>query len=279
MATFYNQATLSFNGGSVNSNITTGEILEVLSASKTAILNEYSQGNFVTYVINLVNSGSTPFNALTLTDNLGENGTATPLDYVAGTVTYFVNGVLQPAPTVTDTSPLTITGINIPANSNAAVLYTVRVNEFAPPTQGGTITNTAVISGTGITPITVTETINSLNAPSLTITKSVSPAIVAENGQITYSFVISNFGNTEAVATDNLVITDMFDPILSDIAVTYNNTPWTEPANYTYNEATGLFRTNEGQITVPEATFTQNPATGEWTITPGTVTITVTGTV
>ena len=33
MATFTNQATLRYNGNVVNSNITTGELLEVLSAT------------------------------------------------------------------------------------------------------------------------------------------------------------------------------------------------------------------------------------------------------
>jgi hypothetical protein len=36
MATFFNQATLTYRGGATNSNIVTGEIREVLSANKTA---------------------------------------------------------------------------------------------------------------------------------------------------------------------------------------------------------------------------------------------------
>ena len=38
MAVFTNQATLTYNGNVINSNITTGEILEVLSATKTAVI-------------------------------------------------------------------------------------------------------------------------------------------------------------------------------------------------------------------------------------------------
>ena len=34
MATFTNQATLTYSGGTTRSNITTGELLEVLTASK-----------------------------------------------------------------------------------------------------------------------------------------------------------------------------------------------------------------------------------------------------
>ena len=42
---------------------------------------------------------------------------------------------------------------------------------------------------------------------------------------------------------------------------------------------TGTFATQEGQITVPAATFTQDATTGEWTVTPGAGTLTVTGTI
>ena len=56
MATFTNQATLSYNGGSTNSNIITGEIIEVLTASKTAVVNTYRTPDKITYVISLINS-------------------------------------------------------------------------------------------------------------------------------------------------------------------------------------------------------------------------------
>ena len=63
------------------------------------------------------------------------------------------------------------------------------------------------------------------------------------------------------------------------LTVTFNGTLWSEPANYTYNETTGLFTTVPGQITVPAATFTQDPDTGLWVTTPGVAVLTVTGTV
>ena len=78
---------------------------------------------------------------------------------------------------------------------------------------------------------------------------------------------------------DNAAITDTFDPILSDLAVTFNGTPWVEGTDYTYDETTGLFATVPGQITVPAATYTQDPVTGQYTVIPGTATLTVTGTV
>ena len=96
MATFYNQATLSYSGGTVNSNVTSGELLEVLSAEKTAVVDEYTQGSDVTYVVNIINSGNTPFTGLSVSDDLGAypfgSTTLQPLDYVDGSVKYFVNG-------------------------------------------------------------------------------------------------------------------------------------------------------------------------------------------
>ena len=58
MATFYNQAILSYNNSVTNSNIVTGELLEVLTAAKTAVQGSYRVGDDVTYVISIVNSGA-----------------------------------------------------------------------------------------------------------------------------------------------------------------------------------------------------------------------------
>ena len=41
MANFYNQATLAYNGKTVNSNITIGEIVEKITVTKTAVLDRY----------------------------------------------------------------------------------------------------------------------------------------------------------------------------------------------------------------------------------------------
>ena len=283
MATFFNQATLSYNDTIINSNITTGEIQEVLAITKTAVLDTYTQGDEITYVINIRNTGTLPYNDLTITDDLGTytSGTLTltPLTYAADSATYFINGVLQPAPAVTAGPPLTISGISVPAGGVATVLYAAQLNQFAPLNVGDTINNNATISGGGITPISAVETITAAEEANLTITKSLNPTVVTENGQITYTFVIQNTGNTPVVATDNAIITDTFDPILSNLVVTFNGVTWTMPVNYTYNPATGLFTTNPGQITVPAATFTQDPVTGTIIIQPGVSTLIVTGTI
>ena len=283
MATFFNQATLTYNNNIINSNITTGELQEVLTITKTPVQNTYTPADEVTYIVNIRNTGTLPYNGLTITDNLGEYTagalTLVPLTYVDGSVNYFINGVPQATPAVTAGPPLTVSGIDIPAGGTATVVYTAQVNSYAPLDVGSTINNTASVTGNGITPISATATITAAEEANLTISKSLNPTVVTENGQITYTFVIQNTGNTPVAATDNAIITDTFNPVLSNITVTFNGTAWTAPANYTYNTVTGQFSTNPGQITVPAATYTQDPATGIYVIQPGVSTLTITGTV
>ena len=282
MAIFTNQATLSYNNTTTTSNIVTGEIVEVLSAAKNALDENYRLGDVITYVVSIVNSGTTAINNITITDDLGTYTvgatTRTPLTYVDGSMNYYANGVLQTDATAVAGPPLVISGVDIPAGGNVVVLYEARVNEFAPLTANTTITNTATISGTGLTSdILVTDTITAATAPQLSITKSINPETVPENGQLTYTFIIQNTGNTAAVATDNATVTDLFNPILENITVALNGVAITEPAQYSYNEATGLFQTVPGVITVPAATYTQDPVTGQWNIVPGVTVLTVTG--
>ena len=283
MATFQNFATLTYNGGVLTSNTVTGELLETLSASKTAVLASYGAGEDVTYVISLLNSGAQPLTNLTVTDDLGGytfgGGVVYPLEYSDGSLKYYVNGVLQAAPVVSAGAPLVISGINAPAGGNAIIVYEARVTEYAPLASASSIVNTATVTGGGLTtPVVATETVNARVGASLAISKTLEPAVVTENGQITYTFVIENYGNAEAVATDNVVLSDTFDPILDPITVSYNGTVWTEGVNYSYDATTGVFSTVVGQITVPAATYTQNPD-GTWTIVPGVATVVVSGTV
>lgn len=282
MATFTNQASLTYNGLTATSNIVTGELLETLSITKEALNMQYNADGSLTYAVNLINSGTTALTGLTLTDDLGAyqigGVSRAPLRYAAGTARYFVNGVLQTAPTVTAGPPLTIAGISVPAGGNAAILYEALPTAYAPLTAGSRIVNTAQASGAALPgAITATSTVNVGTEPVLSISKAVSPTTVSPNGQLTYTFVIENTGNTAADASDLVAVTDVFTPILIDLTVTFNGAAWTPTTNYTYNVATGAFATVPGQITVPAATYTQSTATGEWIVTPGVSTLTVTG--
>ena len=96
---------------------------------------------------------------------------------------------------------------------------------------------------------------------------------------MTYTFTLQNFGNTATVATDDVTVSDTFDPILDPITVTLDGVTLAEGTDYTYDEATGTFATVPGRVVIPAATYTQDPVTGEWNVEPGTVTLIVTGTV
>ena len=284
MAIFSNQATLTVGGASVDSNIAYGEILDVLGLSKTALESNYSQGAVLTYIVTLRNSGTTALNGLTLTDNLGAyqlNGvTVYPLNYQPGTLALFVNGASQPTPAVTAGPPLAVSGLNIPAGGNAVIVYQTVVTAAADPETQGTVVNTVTASGGGLTnPVTAQATVPAATGPILNITKSICPTQVVDNDRVTYTFIITNTGNTPVVATDNAVITDTFSPVLSDLVVTFNGAALAEGTGYTYNQTTGEFATLPGNITVPAATYTQDPVTGNYTVTPGYSTLVVTGTI
>ena len=283
MATFTNQATLSYNGTVVNSNVVTGEIVEALSISKTALSGEYGQGDTLTYVISVINSGSTNYSGLTLIDDLGayEFGTRLlyPLTYEQGSLRVFTNGLLETEATVADNEPLTLSGISVPAGGNVVIVYNATLNSFAPLDEGSTITNTATLSGMGITSISASETVVSDDQAILEIIKAIDPVAVLDNQPITYTFTILNTGNTPVTAEGDAVVSDLFAPILSDLTVTLNGVPLAEGEGYNYDENSGLFTTVPGVITVPAASYTQSIETGEITLVPGTTVLTVSGTV
>ena len=285
MAQFTNQAQLSYNNAVINSNIAVGEILEVLSANKTAVTNTYTPGGDVTYVISAVNAGATPVGGITVSDNLGAytfgGTTLYPLTYKDGSVRLYINGVLQQtAPTVVAGPPLVFSGITLPANSNMVLIYEADVNAFAPLGEDDSIVNTATVTGDGIsTPLTVSETVTPVAEPVLTITKSIGPVPVAENGVVTYTFVIRNSGNAPADAAANVTLTDTFLPVLSDLTVLLDGVELDAGTDYTYAITEGDFATVPGVITVPAATYTQDPVTGVWSVTPGVTTLTVSGTI
>lgn len=151
MARFQNQATLFSNNAVTLSNIVYGDLNDAYSINKTALKSNYVLNDSITYVVTIINNGAAALTGLTLTDNLGAYtfGAANlvPLDYVANTLLYYVNGVLQATPTITAGPPLTVTGIDVPVNSNATIIYEARVNMYAPIRVGGRITNTATVSG------------------------------------------------------------------------------------------------------------------------------------
>lgn len=286
MATFFNQASISYGGYVTNSNLTSGEVLDTLAVTKTAISTGYGVSTGVVFAVSLVNSGTAAIGGITVTDDLGAytvgETTVVPLDYTDGSVKLYVNGTLAAAPTTTAGPPLTFTGINLPAGASALLLYEATTNSYAPLTAGSQINNTATVNAEAPCvegPIPATADIAVGEFTNLSIAKSVCPDTVSSCEEITYTFIIQNAGNEEVAATDNLIVSDTFAPILSNLTVTLNDTPLAVGTGYTYDATTGAFATVAGQITVPAATFTQDPTTGVVTTTPGVTILTVSGTI
>ncbi len=294
MATFYNQATITYNGNTVTSNRVVGEIEEPLTIEKSALEENYRPNEPVNYVISFTNTSDTDITNASVSDNLGlyeftpaEEG-ATPIDlrsmtFVDGSGRYYVNSIEQtenlPTFELDAEGNLNVTGITVPANGDAMVIYKAVPNEFAPlgedaPAVVRTITNTATLtSDASEEKPTATLTLPANLDPVLSLEKNISPVPVIDNEEITYTFDITNTG---ATAATGVAFADTFDPILSNITATLDDNPFTE---FDYDEATGEFTIDEGNIIVPAATYTQDETTGEWTTTPSTVTLTVTGTI
>lgn len=280
--TFTNKATLTFNGVRAVSNTVAGEIADNLNVTKTTLTDGYAADEEKTYVITMSNIGETALTGLTVTDDLGEYAFGeqelTPLTYTAGSAMYFINGAPQASVTVTAGPPLVFTGITVPAGGNATLIYNAAANEYAPLGAGESITNTATVSGAALAAqATASAEVNADVAPALTLTKTVSPATVTVGGTLTYTFEIENSGGAAETA-DEIVFNDVFDPALSALTVTLDGVALAG-TDYTYNADTGVFAVNSGVITVPAATYAQDPVTGVWNTVPGTAYLTVSGTV
>jgi len=284
MAVFTNLATLSFSGGSVNSNIVTGEIVEMLSLDKDAVNTAYEADDSVTFVISLDNSGETDLNDLTLTEDLGGYAiaggeTVYPLAYREGSLLAYSDGVQKSAPAVNAGPPMVITGVNVPAGGSTLLVFQTQVTPYAPLAEGASITATVTAEGAGLAePLTASVTLTAASSVELTIHKTVAPAEVVYGGTLTYTFLIRNEGSAAADAAALLSVTDTFDPVLSGITVTLDGTPMASGTGYAYNETSGEFSTVPGVITVPAATYTQED-TGVWDLSPGIATLVVTGTI
>ena len=277
MAIFTNQATLTYNNVSVLSNVTSGQLTETLSVTKTAANDTYTEGERITYAVSLMNSGTAAESGVTLYDDLGAfafgEQTLYPLTYVPGSLLTFTDGQLSSPPAVQSEQPLQITGITVPAGGNVMIIYEAGINAYAPLETGSEVTNTVTVNGSDT--LTAAATVSAATAPELSIEKTLDPLTVTENGQVCYTITLYNRGGTEAGAEGNPVVTDTFDPPLTGVAVTYNGQTWSAGTDYTYED--GVFTTADGAVTVPAATFDRDPESGIVTVTPGEAVIVITG--
>lgn len=275
-----NQASIRYRYGETEaaavSNIASTTLAQPLSVTKTSLETAYREGDELTYILTVTNGGTAALNDVTVTDSLGTftegTVTATPLTFIPDAL-LFINGVNNGVitPEVEEDS-ITFTLPALAAEATALIVYKVRVNEFAPLTAESQITNTVTADAEGVTEsATASYTITAEEYADVSIFKS----MTADGETITYTFDITNRGNAPA---ENIVLTDAFDPAPTSITVSIDGTviPATE---YTYTGGVLTLPNATGEpLSLPAAEITEDPVTGEITVTPSRLTVTVIGT-
>ena len=280
MAIITNQANLTYTYGTTTATVVSNVAETVrnagITAEKRALESAYREGATLTYLISLNNLGAAAVENLVIADDLGAYtpaGAAAPVMPLtfSGNATLYVNGAFSEelAPVQTENG-VQFTIPSVPAGADALLVYQTAVNGFAPLAPGSAITNTATV---GDEPIAVSATVPVADYADVSIEKEMSPNPVTDGGTLSVTFTIENRGNTEATG---LQLTDDFPLSLSDVSVTVNGAPMTA---FTFeNNTLTLPSGTQTTLSVPAATFTQDE-TGAVTVTPGRLTVVLTGTV
>ncbi|MBR5528812.1 MAG: hypothetical protein IKV97_07375 [Clostridia bacterium] len=280
MANFTNTASVSYNDVITNSNTVHGRILESATVTKTLLSSSYTSDGTLIYAVSITNPTDGVLSDVTVSDNMGayvfEGTTLYPLEYSTGSAKLFVNGALVPVTDVTAGPPTVFGGIDIPAGGGALLIYEANITSCAPLARGSQIINTATVTGANCAfPVSASASANVSYGARLTVSKFISPETICGGGEITYTVVIRNSGNRDTVASDNVVVNDVFDPALSDLCVSVDGNVLPLSC-YHYDSTTGDFETLPGAITVPAATFVRD-GDGALNVTPGTTVLKITG--
>ena len=287
MPSIENFATVSYTSGGITetrvSNIAEISVESAIGFTKTSLGNTYNDNSVLTYILTVTNSSGSDITGSTITDNLGTyvfgSTELTPLEYVAPAV-LLINGQdvsTQLGVDTTTVGSLIFTIPTIPAGTTANIIYKAQVNDYAPLAIDSTIVNTSTFeSNSECADTTASATVSVANIANISIIKQMCPNPVICGDTITYTIKIYNYGNT---AAENVVLTDDFNPAPANITVSRDGVLLLG-TDYTYVDGT-LTVPSAGAtpVTVPAATFVQDPVTGIVSITPGVVEYTITGTI
>lgn len=286
MAIIENFATVRYTSGGVTettvSNTAQVSLESSVTLTKVPLEGTYEAGSLLTYILTVQNTSGTTVTGTVIEDNLGtfSFGTQalTPLEYGENAI-LLINGQDATASLGIDASSpsaLRFTLPPLPAGTTANVIYNARVNDFAPPELGGTITNAATLTSDEECASAEAEaSVAATVGASVQVFKQMSPNPVVCGGTLTYTIQVSNYGNANA---EDVQLIDNLDPAPDNLTVTRNGVPLVA-TEYTYEN--GLLTITAGSATgdtVPAATFVRDPVTGVVTVTPGTVEYVITGT-
>jgi len=226
--------TCGYSGGKIN--FVAGSNPPNITATKTSNIpagSTVKEGDIITYTIEVFNNGNAADNVI-ITDNIpantiyvGENGSTSSPDPSKRTVTKNIG--------------------SMGASSVYRYSFSVKVGTINSNT---TISNTATITATGVSPIS-TNTVNTSAIPSranLNVTKTssvASGASVKEGDYVEYTITIRNTGNasaTNVVLTDNIPANttyvekngSSYTPVPSKRTITENIGTIAAGSSYTY---------------------------------------------
>jgi len=285
MPTIENFATVRYtsNGTPLTrvSNVAEIGLASSVTFSKVSLGDEYVADGTVTYILTISNTASTPLTTVTVTDDLGTftEGALmlTPLTY-AGPALLLVDGQdVTPQLTVDSTNPASVV-FTIPAlaaGATANIIYETAVNAFAPLDGEGAITNTAtLVTDADCADGTASATVTAAGGADVSVLKQMSPNPVVCGDTVTYTIRIYNYGNAPA---EDVQLVDAFDPAPTNITVSRNGV-LLPATGYTYEGGVLTVPPTGGTLdTVPAATFSRDPDTGEVIVTPGVVEYVVMG--
>ncbi len=285
MPTIENFATVRYtsNGTALTrvSNVAEIGLSSSVVFTKVALGTEYEGNGTITYILTISNTSSSPLTSLTVTDDLGTftegTLTLTPLTYV-GPALLLVDGQDVSAQLTVDSvgpASLVFTIPALAAGTTANIVYRVAVNEFAPLNDAASITNNATLTtNADCADGEASATVTVASAADVSVVKQMSPNPVVCGDTVTYTIRIYNYGNAPA---EDVQLIDAFDPAPTNIAVYRNGVLLTGTA-YTYEGGVLTVPPTGGDLdTVPAATFTRDPETGEVIVTPGVVEYVITG--
>lgn len=287
MPTIENFATVSYISGGISetkvSNVAEISVESAVGFTKTSLGNLYTNNSVLTYILTITNSSGSVISGSTITDNLGTyifgSTELTPLEYVAPAA-LLINGQDVSSQLTVDSSVagnLIFTIPAIPAGATANIIYKAQTNEYAPLATNSTITNVSTFeSNSECADTSASATLSVANAASISIIKQMCPNPVVCGDTITYTIKIYNYGNT---AAENVVLTDQFNPAPSNITVSRDGVILLG-TDYEYVNGILTIPSASGTpITIPPATFTQDPVTGIISVTPSVIEYTITGTI